>query len=135
MDLLKSLRCFSNAFRNWFEFPYWICYTPLPRTTPSALLLLLVCFSVAQLCLTFCNPVACSTPVFPVLHYLLEFAQTPVHWVRDAIQTSHPLPSPFASVFNLPQHQGLFQWVGSLHQVAEVLELHLSISTPRTDFL
>ena len=131
MDLLKSLQCFSNALGHWFEFPYWVCcYTPLPRTTPSSLLLLVLSFSVAQLCLTLCNPVACSTPVFPVLHYLQEFAQTPVHWLRDAIQSSHPLPSPSAFFFKLSQHQGLLQWVGSLHQVAKVLELHLSISPP-----
>ena len=66
----------------------------------------------------------CSIPGFPVLCYLPEFVQTHVHWVNDAIQPSHPLssPSPF---LNLSQHQGLFQCVGSLHQVAKVLELQL----------
>ena len=65
----------------------------------------------------------CSTPGFPILHYPSEFAQTHVHWVGDALQPSHPLLpySPFA--FNLSQHQGLSQWVSSLHQVAKVLEL------------
>ena len=65
----------------------------------------------------------CSTPGLPVLHYLPVLAQIHVHLVGEVIQSSHPLPpsSPFA--FNLPQHQGLFQWVGSLHQVAKVLEL------------
>ena len=62
--------------------------------------------SVAQSCLTVCNPTDCSTPGFPVLHYLPEFAQIHVHWVGDAIQPSHPLlPSSFA--FDLSQHQGL----------------------------
>ena len=77
---------------------------------------------VTQLCQTLCNPMNCSMPGFPVLHYLLEFAQSPVHWVGDAIQPSHPLllSSP---AFNLSQHQGLFQWVSSSHQVANVLEL------------
>ena len=67
----------------------------------------------------------CSMPGFLVLHYLLEFAQTHVHWVGEATQASHPLlpSSPFA--FNLSQHQGLFQWVSSLYQVAKVLELQL----------
>ena len=60
----------------------------------------------------------------PVLHNLWEFAQTHVHWVSDAIQPSHPLSSP-SPAFNLSQHQGLFQWVGFLHQVAKVLELQL----------
>ena len=65
------------------------------------------CCSVAQLFLTFCDPMDCSTPGFPVLHYLLEFAQTHVHWVNDAIQPSYPLLSPSPPAFNLSQHQGL----------------------------
>ena len=63
----------------------------------------------------------CSTPGFPVHHYLPELAQTHVHWVSDAIQPAHPLSSPSPSVFNLSQHQGLFQWVVSSHQVTKVL--------------
>ena len=79
--------------------------------------------SVGKSCPAFCDPMDCSTPGFPVLHYLLEFAQTHVHWIRDAIQPSHPLSPPFPLVLNLSQHQGLFQRVGSSHQVAKVLEL------------
>ena len=82
------------------------------------------CCSFAK-CLTLCNPMDCSTPDFAVLHYLLEFAQIHVHWVCDAIQPSHPLSSPSPPAFNLSQHQGLFQWVSSSHQVAKVLELQL----------
>ena len=68
------------------------------------------CFcSVAQLCPTLCDPMEYSTPGFPVLHYLLEFAQTYVHWVSDVIQPSHPLLSLSPPVFNLSQHQGLFK--------------------------
>ena len=59
---------------------------------------------------------------------LPELAQTHVHWVSDAIQPSHSLSSPFPPAFNLSQHQGLFQWVSSLHQVAKVLGLQFSIS-------
>ena len=62
---------------------------------------------------------------FPVLHCLLEFDQIHVHWVRDAIWPSHPLLSPSHPSLNLSQHQSLFQWVSSLHQVAKVLELQL----------
>ena len=69
-----------------------------------------------------------STPGFPVLHYLPECAQNHVHWVSDAIQPSHPLLPPSPLALNLSQHQGLFQWVSSLHQVPKVLELHFSIS-------
>ena len=72
-----------------------------------------------------CDPIDCSKPGFPVLHHLLEFAQTHVHWVSDAIQPSHPLSPPSPSALNLSQHQGLFQWVSSSHQVAKVLELQL----------
>ena len=84
---------------------------------------LLLLFSVAKSCLTLCNPIDCSTPGFPDLHHLLEFAQTHVHWVRDAIQPSYPLSPPSLPSLNLSQHQDLFQWVGSSHQVAKVLEL------------
>ena len=75
-------------------------------------LLLYSCYLVSQLCLTLCTPMDCSTPGFPVLHYLLECAQIHVHWVDDAIQPSHLLSSPSPHVLNLCQHQGLFQWVG-----------------------
>ena len=68
----------------------------------------LSCCSVAQSCLTLCNPMDCSTPGFPVLH-LLELAQTHVHEVGDAIQPSDPLFSPSPPALNLSQHQGLFQ--------------------------
>ena len=65
----------------------------------------------------------CSRPAFPVLHSLSEFAQTRVHWVGDAIQPSHPLSPPSPPALSLSQHQGLLQWVGSLHQVPKELEL------------
>ena len=71
------------------------------------------------------TPTVCSMPGFPVLHYLSEFAQTHGHWVSDAIQLSHLLSFPFPSAFHLSQHQGLFQWVSSSHQVAKVLGLQL----------
>ena len=85
------------------------------------------CCSVPQSCLTLCDLMDCSMPSCPVLHYLQEFAQTHVHWVHDAVQPSHPLSSPSPPVFNLSQNQGLFQWVGSSHQKAKVLELLLQI--------
>ena len=81
--------------------------------------------SVAQSCSTLCDPMDQSTPGFPVLHCLPESAQTHVHWVGDAIQPPHPLSSPSPPAFNLSQHQGLFQWADSSHQVAKVLELQL----------
>ena len=64
------------------------------------------CCSITQSCPTLCDPMDCSTPGFPVLHSLLEFAQTHLHQVGDAIQPSHPLLSP-SFAFNLSQHQGL----------------------------
>ena len=78
----------------------------------------------------------CSTPDFPVHHCLLEFAQTHVHWDSDAIQSSHPL-SLSSPALNLSQHQGLFQCIGSAHQVVKILELqHQSFQWIfRVDFL
>jgi len=75
-----------------------------------------------------------STPGFPVHHQLPEFAQTHVHWVSDAIQPSHPLPSPSHPAFNLSQHHGLFKWVNSSHQVAEYWSFSFSIS-PSNEYL
>ena len=67
--------------------------------------------SVAQSCLTLCNPMNHSTPGLPVHHQLPEFTQTHVHRVSDAIQPSHPLSSPSPPAPNPSQHQSLFQWV------------------------
>ena len=95
--------------------------------------------SVAQLCPTLCEPMDCSMPGFPVHYQLPELAQTHVHQVNDAIQPSHPLSAPSPPAFSLSQHQGLFQRVSSLHQVAKVLELQLQYQSFqlifRTDFL
>ena len=87
----------------------------------------IVAISSVQLlsCCGLCNPMNCSTPGLPAHHQLLEFTQRHVHWVSDAIQPSHPLSSPSSLAFNLSQHQCLFQWVSSSHQVAKVLELQL----------
>ena len=85
--------------------------------------------SVAQLYPTLCDPMNWSTPGLPVYHQLPEFTQTHVCWVSDAIQPSHPLLPPFPFAFSLSQHQGLPQWVGSLHQVAKVITFpHLAPS-------
>ena len=81
--------------------------------------------SVTQLCSTLCDPRGCSTPGLPVHHQLLESTQTHVHCVSDAIQPSHPLSSPSSPAPNPSQHQGLFQWVNSSHEVAKVLEFQL----------
>ena len=78
-------------------------------------------------CIQFCNPVDYSTSCFPILilHYLQEFAQTYVHWFDDAIKPSHPMLLLYPPTLNFSQHQGLFQWVGSSHQVAKILKLKL----------
>ena len=95
--------------------------------------------SVSQSCLTLCNPMNHNTPGLPVHHQLPESTQTHVHWVGDAIQPSHPLLSPFPPALNLSQHQGLFRWVSSSHQVTKALEFQLQHQsfqwTPRTDLL
>ena len=95
--------------------------------------------SVTQWCPTLCDPMNHSMPGLPVHHQLLEFTQTHVHWVSDAIQPSHPLSCLFPPAFNLSQHQGLFKWVSPLHQVAKILEFQLQHQsfqwTPKTDLL
>ena len=95
--------------------------------------------SVTQSCLTLCDPVNHSTPGLPVYHQLPEFTQTHARWVSDAIQPSDPLLNPSPPALNLSQHQGLFKWVSSLHQVAEILVFQLQHQSFqwifRTDFL
>ena len=92
--------------------------------------------SVAQLCLTLCNPMDCSMPVFPVHHQIPELAWTHVHQVSEAIQ---PLSSPSSPTFNLSQNWCLYQWITSLHQVPKVLKFQLHLQyfqwIFRTDFL
>ena len=81
--------------------------------------------SVPRLCPIHCDPMDCSIPGLPVHHQLLEFTQTHVHWVSDAIQPSHPLSSPSPPALNVSQHQGLFKWIGSSNQSAKVLDFQL----------
>ena len=84
--------------------------------------------SVAQLCLTLCDPMNHSTPGLPVHHQLLEFTETHAHWVSDAIQPSHPLSPPSPPAPNPSQHQGLFQWVNSSHEWPKYWSFSFSIS-------
>ena len=124
-----DLSCLTLSFwssSSWGDEMLWVCG--------------LVQFSsVGQSCPTLCNPMGCSTPGLPVHHQFPEFTQTHVHWISDAIQPSHPLSSPSPPAFNLSQHQGLFKWVSSSHQVAKVLEFQLQHQSFqwifRTDFL
>ena len=89
--------------------------------------------SVAQSCPTLCHPMDCSTPGFYVHHQLPELAQTHIHQVSDTIQQSYPTVSSSVTLFSFyhhfPQHQGLFQWISSSHQVAKVLEFQLQRSS------
>ena len=95
--------------------------------------------SVSQSCPTLCDPMDCSMPGLPVCHQLPEFTQTHGHWAVYTIKPSCPLSSLSPPAFNLSQHQGLFQWVSSSHQVAKVLECQLQHQSFqwifRTDFL
>ena len=85
--------------------------------------------SVAQLCLTLCDPMNRSTPGFPVHHPLPEFTQTHVHQVRDAIEPSHPQSSPSPPAPDPSQHQSLFQRVSSSYEVAKVLQFHSALAS------
>ena len=114
---------------NWSDF----------ECTHSWCIILYKFSSVAQLFQTLCDPMDCSMPGLPVLYYVPEFAQTHVHWINDAIQPSYPWSSISTPAFSLSQHQGLFQWIDSSHQVAKVLELQFQNQSFqwifRTDFL
>ena len=120
----EGKRVIENKMVGWHYPPHWTCF---------------YCCSVTQSCLTLCDPMDCSTPSFPALHYLPEFAQTHVHccWCHPTISFS---VTPFSPpTFSLSQHQGLFQWVDSSHQVAKVLEFQLQYQsfqwTFKVDFL
>ena len=130
----------SKMTKSYLEEKIWIFYTCIIFRVWSFLNFNSVQFSsVAQSCPTLCDPMNHGMPGLPVHHQLLEFTQTHVHRVSDAIQPSHSLSSPFPPAPNPSQHQGLFQWVKSSHKVAKVLEFqlhHLSFQwTPRTDLL
>ena len=145
--------CFGNKvlmlFQKWFHFslqklifdyqPYMLqpCMPHLVINSSTCVSDMLS--SVARSYPILCDPMDCSTPGLPVHHQLLEFTQTHVHGVGDAIQPSYPLSSPSPPALNLSEHQGLFKWVSSSHQLAKVLEFQLQHQsfqwTLRTDFL
>ena len=101
----------------------------LQKVCSHTLEMLWVQFSPApQSCPTLCDPMDCGMPGFPVHHQLVEFSQTHVHWLSDAIQPSHPLSSPSPAAFNLSQHRGLFQWVSSSIRLPEYWSFSFSIS-------
>ena len=114
-DPLKKGKATLSSVLAW-RIPWTCMYSPVHFS------------SVAQLCPTLCDLMDCSAPGLPVHYQLPEFTQTHAHWVSDAIQPSHPLSSPSPPAFNLSQHQGLFKWVSSSHQVVKVLEFQFSIS-------
>ena len=125
---LSSMLCGSlNGREIWWRMDTCICMAESLCCACETITTLLFgcCCLVTKSCPALCDPMDCSTPGFPVLHYLPEFAQTHVPRVGDAIQLSHPCSPPSPTAFNLYQHQGLFQWVNSSHQVAKVLELQL----------
>ena len=111
---LKLLILFCMCFTNPNLYHLWILF----RACAKYMIIFKTCWpqirSVAQSCPTLCDPMNRSTPGLPVHHQLLEFTQTHVHRVSDAIQPSHPLSSPSPPAPNPSQHQSLFQWVNSL---------------------
>ena len=100
-------------------------WSRLQNTSTATLTICCSGGSVAKSCVTLGNPMNCSTPGFPVLHNLPEFAQTYVHSVNDAIQPSDPLSPTSPLALNISQNQSLFQRTGFLQQVAKGLELQL----------
>ena len=142
--LLSRITAYSSSLECRFNDPcltnrmWWKWWPVTSETLSNKMEFSFLCFlsghllfssvqftSVAQSCLTLCDPMNCSTPGLPVHHQFPEFTQTHVHWVGDAIQPSHPLSSPSPPAPNPSQHQRLFQWVNSSHEMAKVLEFQL----------
>ena len=126
----KSDRQISYDIAYMWNLKKWYNWTYLQnrnRVTDVENKLIVQFTSVVPSCPTLCDPMNYSTQGLPVHHQLPEFTQTHVHWVGDAIHPSHPLSSP-SPALNLSQHQGLFQWVSSSHQVAKVLRVSASAS-------
>ena len=122
-----ELRGLQGKFEEWWWWlhNYYFCQNGVFfKTLCCAKSLQFSSVRVAQSCPTLCDPMNRSTPGFPVHNQLPEFTQTHVHRVGDAIQPSHPLSSPSAAP-NPSQHQSIFQWVNSSHEVAKVLEFQL----------
>ena len=127
IEAVSKLRSWKTRTSSWLQ-RQWAASSPREDVLIAGNLAPLAsssCCSAPKLCPTLFHPMDCSVPGFPVHHQLPEFTQTHVHWVGDAIQPFHSLPSPSPPVFNLSQHQRLFKWVSSSHQVAKVLEFQL----------
>ena len=139
MWVILTLRQYHMAYFWVYSWDTLLCLSLCYRSMQGSIVLRdsVQFSSVAQSCPTLWDPMDCSTPDLPVHHQLPEFTQTHVHWVGDAIQLSRPLSSTSPPVFSLSQHQGLFKWISSSHQVAKILEFQLQHQsfqwTPRTD--
>ena len=125
MQVWRSKGRYSLEMNIWKSYPGSVYLLGMARHISAPILLGLSSVPSLSHVWLFAAPMDCSTPDFPVHHQIPELAQTHVHWVSDAIQPSHPLSSPSLPALNLSQHQGLFQGVSSLHQMAEVLEFQL----------
>ena len=118
-----------SSFDSCHSLSFLWSFTCLPcATTPFCTVPTDKFSSVTQSCPTLCDPKNHSTPGLPAHHQLPESTQSPVHWVSDVIQPSHPLSSPSPPALNLSQHQALFKWVSSLHQVAKYWSFTFNIS-------
>ena len=111
-----SINLLSINYNNiWYMLMLYLSFSllnPFIWTKYKDFYLLPTCCLVTKSCPTLCDSMVCSTLGFRVLHHLLEFAQTYVHWVSDAVQPSYPLSLPSPSALSPSQHQCLFQWVG-----------------------
>ena len=135
---IHQARHWARSHRLFYNNKKWVFWFPIQISTLRLHQVNSVQFSsVTQSCPTLCDPMDCTTPGLPVHHQLPEFTQTHVRWVGDAIQPSHPLSSLYPPAFNISEHQGLFKWVSSSHQVAKVLEFQLQHQSFQwmTDFL
>ena len=131
--LISNMVSFKNiTHRNWSSWEFSVIFNTHTHTHNYTLHAITIPIKIdnefsseAQSCPTLWDPMNCSTPGLPVHHQLPEFTQTHVHRVGDTIQPAHPLSSPSPPAPNPSQHQSLFQWVNSSHEVAKVLEFQL----------
>ena len=147
MEIGDYLRCSCTNINErlgwgWEQWKRWKClystHTLQVELKCDVSRLVVEFSSVAQPYPTLCDPMNHSTPGLRVHDQLWEFTKTHLHWVGDAIQPSLPLSTPSPPALNLSQHQGLFKWVSSSHEVVKVLEFQLHHQsfqwTRRTDF-
>ena len=122
-----STEMVSNKAEHFLKNQMYLASCEHKKKSEVLPIFLFCCCSVTTSYLTLWDPMDCSTPGFPVLHYLPEFNKTHLHWVNDFIQSSYPL-SPPSPALKLSQDQGLSKWVSCSNQVGKLWRFSFSIT-------